>query len=423
MRARQEATKVAPIRLKIHRRKLANGLTLLAARTRSAPTLAIAASFEISQLNEATDRAGIATLVGNVLDEGTERYSGDELAELVEGLGGQLHAAGSGASVRVAAEDAAKAVRILHEVVTRPTFPAKAVRRARDLLVAEIHADQDEPRTVAGRAFKQAVYGQHPYARDPKGTIETLDNLTPAKLRRFHKSWFTPDNGMLVAVGDVDSSKMLDDLERKFKGWKGKHPRLPEVLGAREAKGVQKQHIHYDRSQVQIFLGHLGIRRTDADYYKLLVMDHVLGSGPGFTSRIARKLRDEQGLCYAVGAGITGSAGRERGLFTAYIGTTPTHQKVAIAGFLAEIKRIRSEPPTPEELADVQAYLTGSFVWGLERNSNLAGFLLRAERFSLGDDYVARFPDLINAVTTKEVREVAERHLDPNNYYLVTLGP
>ncbi len=151
-------------------------------------------------------------------------------------------------------------------------------------------------------------------------------------------------------------------------------------------------------------------------------MDHVLGTGPGFTSRCSKKLRDEQGLCYAVSAGITASAGEEPGMFTAYIGTSPEHRQRAIDGFLDEIRRIRTEPVTAQELQDVKDYLTGSFVFGLERNSNLAAYAIRARRFGLGFDFIQRYPDAVRAITIEQVREAAERHLHPDRLVVVSAG-
>jgi zinc protease len=174
--------------------------------------------------------------------------------------------------------------------------------------------------------------------------------------------------------------------------------------------------------QVHVYLGHLGIRRADPDFYVLSVMDHILGTGPGFTSRCSKKLRDEQGLCYSVSAGITASAGEEPGTFTAYIGTSPEHRQRAIDGFLDEIRRIRSEPPSEQELQDVKDYLTGSFVFALERNSNLASYAIRAKRFGLGFDYLHRYPELIRAVTREDVRAAAERHLHPDRLVIVSAG-
>ena len=181
-------------------------------------------------------------------------------------------------------------------------------------------------------------------------------------------------------------------------------------------------HLPLEREQVHVFLGHLGIRRSDPDYVALLVMDHILGTGPGFTSRIGKKLRDEQGLCYTVHAAITNGAGLEPGLFSAYIGTSPEHRTRAIDGFLREIRMIRDEPVTEQELRDVADYLTGSWVFGLERNANLVGYAIRCKRYALGYDYIQRYPDMVRAITREEVQRVAGRHLDPERVAIVSAG-
>jgi zinc protease len=215
---------------------------------------------------------------------------------------------------------------------------------------------------------------------------------------------------------------MLAQLRKtfgKFQGKAPKHPPMPEVPMPKAPRDI---HVPMAREQVHVYLGHVGIRRTHPDYYALSVMDHVLGTGPGFTSRCSRKLRDEQGLCYAVSAGITASAGEEPGAFTAYIGTSPEHRQRAIDGFLAEIRRIREEPPTADELADVQAYLTGSFVFALERNANLAAYAIRARRFQLGFDYLHRYPEWIRSVTREQVQHVAAQHLHPEAMVCVSAG-
>ncbi|HHI81184.1 MAG TPA: insulinase family protein [Planctomycetes bacterium] len=411
------------LHLRIHRRELANGLILLAVRNRTAPTLAISCSLMVGRMEEAPEQAGISYLVGESLDEGTSKWTGDELASLVEGYGGSLVTTGSGAAIRMAAEDAGLAVKILSEVILRPTLPKDGVRRMRELALAEIQSERDEPRTVASISFQRLVYGEHPYGRPSKGSLETMAAITPAQCRNFHRKWYVPSRAIIAGSGDLDPQELLDLLEKAFGSWKDKKPKGPKVEEPRELDGILKENLIYPSNQVQVFLGHLGIKRTDPDFYKLLVMDHVLGSGPGFTSRISRKLRDEQGLAYTVGASITHSAGTERGMFSAYIGTSPGQEERAIQGFLREIKAIRKQAPSRKEMEDVKAYLTGSFVWALERNSNLARFLIRMERFQLGADYIERYPEIIRKVSAQDVREVAQKHLHPDRYVLLRLGP
>jgi zinc protease len=411
------------VEVQVHKRQLANGLTCLAIRNDTAPTASIIVSLDVDQRAETPELAGIGYLTGELLDEGTEKYDGDELAEQVEGLGAGLSCSARGASIHFVADDLDKSLDLLREVVLAPSFPQEAVKRVRSLVKAELTAEEEDARTVAAKRFRSLVYGEHPFARPGKGTRESVGRISPEEIRQFHSQIFVPQNAIVAGVGKIDPEEMLDGLEGTFSSWAGEEFVLPSVeLPARRTEPYV-EHIDFDSQQAHVFLGHLGIRRADPDYYKLLVMDHVLGFGPGFTSRIPRKLRDEMGLCYTVWAGIANSAGREPGMFTSYIGTSPQQVELAIEGFLREMHEIRKSLPTAEEISDVHAYLTGSYVWALERNAGLAAFATTVERFGLGDDFLQRYPELIRAVAAEDVREVAERHLDPESYTLVTLGP
>jgi zinc protease len=411
-----------PIRLSIAERELESGLTLLAVHNPGVQTFACVVSLDVRAGDEPSDRPGLAHLVGECLDEGTERYDSLELATAAERLGAMMEGNHRGGVVMCPAIASKEATALLHEMVLHPMFPGREVRRVQAEVLTEIKADDDDPRAVAARRFRKEIYGEHPLGRPTQGTAKSVAKLKPKDLRAFHEHWFRPAGGYVAAAGPDEPERILDRLEKAFGRFRAKpkpHPTPPDVdlpPAGRDA------HVPMPREQVHVFLGHIGIRRTHPDYYVLSVMDHVLGTGPGFTSRCSRKLRDEQGLCYAVSAGITASAGEEPGTFTAYIGTSPEHRQRAIDGFLEEIRRIRTEPVSAQELQDVKDYLTGSFVFGLERNSNLAAYAIRARRFGLGFDFIQRYPDLVRAITAEQLREGAERHLHPDKLVVISAG-
>jgi zinc protease len=411
-----------PIRLSIAERELASGLTLLAVHNPGVPTFACAVSLDVRVADEPVDRPGLLNLVGECLDEGTKRHDSLELAAAAESLGAMLDGNSRGGVVMCPATAHKEATELLREMVLEAEFPGREVRRVQAEILTELKAEEDDPRGVAARRFRKEVYGEHPLGRPTNGTPKSVAKLRPKDLRAFHDEWFRPAGGYVAAAGPDDPEKTLDRLEKVFRHFRGKpkkHGTPPDVelpAASRDA------HLPMPREQVHVFLGHIGIRRTHPDYYALSVMDHVLGTGPGFTSRCARKLRDEMGLCYSVSAGITASAGEEPGMFTAYIGTSPQHRQRAIDGFLDEIRRIRAEAPTAQELQDVKDYLTGSFVFGFERNSNLAAFAIRARRFGLGFDFLQRYPEIVRAITAEQVREVAERHLHPDRLVVISAG-
>jgi zinc protease len=315
-----------------------------------------------------------------------------------------------------------EAIGLLREMVLEPEFPGREVRRVQAEVMTEIQAEDDDPRAVAGRRFRKEVYGDHPLGRPGTGTHKSVGKLRPKDLRAFHDDWFRPHGGYVAAAGPEEPERMLDRLEKAFRDFRGKRPKHPAMPDVDLGEHGRDAHIPMPREQVHVYLGHIGVRRTHPDFYALSVMDHVLGTGPGFTSRCSRKLRDEQGLCYAVSAGITASAGEEPGTFIAYIGTSPEHRQRAIDGFLEEIRRIRTEPVSAQELQDVKDYLTGSFVFALERNNNLAAYAIRARRFGLGFDFIQHYPEIVKAITAEQVREAAERHLHPDRLVVISAG-
>ncbi len=175
--------------------------------------------------------------------------------------------------------------------------------------------------------------------------------------------------------------------------------------------------------QLHFYMGHPGIRRDNPDYYKLRVMDYVLGTGPGFTDRLSARIRDREGLAYTVNANISSSATEEPGVFTCYVGTDPKNFARVKAIFLEELNRIRNEPPKPEEVEDAKKYLLGSLPFQFTTNSRVAGELLFIERYHLGFDYFSKYRQAVAAVTPADVQAVARKYLDPQRMVLVAAGP
>lgn len=410
------------LQLAIGERVLDRGLTLLAVQNPGVQTFACSVLLDVDLRDERRGEDGLANLVGDCLDEGTTRRGNTALAAAVESLGAALEGHASGGRVQCPAENAGKALALLVEMLTQPAFGAREVARVKAEILNEIRADEEEPRTVAALRFRAEVYGAHPYGRPGRGTARTVRAFAPAQLRAFHARGFVAPGGIVAAAGPEPVARTLDLLEHAFRSLKGRTIDHPPVPAPRPAGARRDVHLPMPREQVHVFLGHLGIKRTHPDYYALSVMDHVLGTGPGFTSRIQRRLRDEQGLCYTVNASISAGAGEEVGTFSAYIGTSPEHRQRAIDGFLEEIERLRAEPPSEAEVRDVHDYLTGSFVFGLERNASLAAFATRVKKFDLGFDYLQRYPALIRAVTPAEVHRVACQHLHPDAMMVVSAG-
>lgn len=427
------AVEATPVRFELRpglvgeQRVLANGLTLLLAENHNLPAVALAAVVKAGSRYEPDEKAGVAVLTGRLLAEGTTTRSALEIATAIEQVGGALNSSAgyeaSFVSATVLKKDFDLGVELVRDLLLNPTFPEERVARERTRQIAEIKSAQDRPQTVASWTFNELVFAGHPRHRPSLGYAETVSQLSRDDLVNFHRRYFVPNNTLLAVVGDISIEEAWKKLAAAFGAWeprKVEPPTLPTLQ--RQEKPLSK-YVFMDKEQVNIYLGHLGIARANPDYYALEVMDTILGGGPGFTSRIPGHLRDEQGLAYATFSDITGSAGLDPGRFIAYIGTSPENLQKAIDGLVREIDIVVRESVTQTELEDAQAYLTGSFVFNFDTNGEIARFLLDAELYGLGFDYIAQYPRRIRGVTVEDVARVAKRYLDPENYTLVVVGP
>ncbi len=175
--------------------------------------------------------------------------------------------------------------------------------------------------------------------------------------------------------------------------------------------------------QVHVLIGHLGITRHDPDYDALVVLDHILGSGPGFTDRLSRVLRDEMGLAYSVSGGIADSADLVPGTFRIYVGTGPGEVDRAVAAALEQLGAMHRGAFSDAEVEEARRYLAGSWVFDYQTVGQRAERLLELERWALPLDEPLKWPERIARVTPSQVRRAAARHLDPSSLIRVEYGP
>lgn len=406
---------------------LPNGLRVLAVENPTVPAISIHLSILSGARNEPPERAGLAMFVSRLLDEGTTTRSSAEIAELIESVGGSIDVDGSFERIVIGSsvlrEDTALALGLVADIAMNPVFPDDAVSRERERILAEIRSSLDRPQVVGTWALNELIYGAHPLHRPLAGYPDTVRQSSVQDLKQFHANYFRPNNAILSIVGDFKIEELLSLVEQQFMGWRAAPTVSETEVGLSDFTGVRFRHVPMDSEQVSVYLGHLGISRKDPDFYVLQVLETILGGGAGFTARIPQRLRDELGLAYTTYASLVGTAGMERGRVQAYIATSPQNVDQAIDGLLEEMRRVRVEAVTESELNDAKEYLTGSFVFAFETSSQIARFLTHAHVYGLGFDYVYRYRDYVNAVTVDQVRQAAFRHLNPDGYGLVVVGP
>lgn len=408
--------------LEVERFDLDCGARLLVSPRPGAPICALHVHFAGAFAEDPLERAGTAFLTGALAPEGTRARTEAELADALEPFGGSLSGDSGGLTGAIHARHWSALVDVLTEVVRDPTYPRAVFERRRDALVDRLMAEEDDPRVRGARRFRELVYGDHFLGRPERGNQRSVESIERRHLAAFHRRVWVARRATFALCGDVDPERAAAAIDRRLRGWR--EGRAGSELDERFPRPRRRVAVHNAaRQQVHLYLGHLGMRRTDPDFAAVAVLDHVLGTGAGFTNRIARRLRDEEGLAYSVSAAQHDSAGRLPGLFTAYIGTSPAKVPQAVRGLVEEIRRIREELVGEEELSLARDALVGSHALGFERARARANYLLFADRLHLPDDELESLPRRYAAVSAEDVQRAAQRHLRPEELCLVGAGP
>ena len=366
--------------------------------------------------------------MGTLLDEGIEdqdrRKSGEEIADEVEFIGGRYETGTQGVAVKVLSEHSEVAFNLVRDLMRYPSFPKDRFEKLREDQIAEIESMDQQPSHVARRLFYENAYRGHPYHRPSIGSVKTVKALTLEDVPANHRRLFRPENTVVVAVGDDVPATALRELPARFESWKGEGPWTPPVVpkAMRQSEARTVNH-PYKAQQVRIHLGHVGIERTDPDYFALRVLETILLTSPGFTNRLAKNVRDLQGLAYDVNGSITVGAGLSAGPFQVALGVEAKDKDKGLQAVLKELTQFLKDGPTEEEVKDARSYLLSSFVSSWETAEDLAEYLVALKRYGLGVDYAAKYHQAVGAVTPAEVLRVARKHIDPDRLTTVIVGP
>ena len=234
---------------------------------------------------------------------------------------------------------------------------------------------------------------------------------------------FAADNAFLVAVGDFDPRRLSRLIQAHLGSWAPRGEPLPPLPAVVEPERPRSRRVVHPGGQVHILMGHMGISRHDPDYEALVVLDHILGSGPGFADRLGRIVRDELGLVYTIGGGITDSADLLPGLFRVYAGTRPDEADRVIEAITEQILAIQAGEFSDEEVDRARQYLASAHVFDFQTVEQRADRLVELERLGLSLEEPMRWPERIARITPQDVRQAARTHLRPRSLFRVEYGP
>ena len=408
-----------------HRHELSNGVVTFVVEDHELPLVLISLMIRTGTYLDPPDKIGLASLTGSQMRAGgTSTMSAadldDEAAFLAAQIGSRISATAGAANLNCLTKDLNACLDLFFDMLRNPGFDEDRLALAKSRAIQQMARRNDATASIEGREWSRLMRGGEHFSTRPR-TRATAEAITRSDLVAFHRRYYHPGNFIFAVSGDVDTTAILAELERRMAGWPVGTESVPPV----PAPGFTPRPGLYlvdksDVNQGRVRIGHLGTTRDNPDRYKLLVMNDILGGG-GFSARLLTRIRSDEGLAYSVSSSF-GVGIYYTGVFQAGLQSRSETVARATAIVLEEIERIRTEPVQEEELRNSIAYFVETFSRNFSSAASTAGLFASDEYTGRDPAYLAAYRDNIASVTAEDVLDVAQRYLDPDALVILVVG-
>ena len=414
----------APPLAKDHRVVLKNGMVVFISEDRTLPLVNIAITVRAGSFLDPAGKEGLAAFTGSQMRQGgTRTLSAEELDERLDFLAARVSSgigptAGS-AGLDCLADNLDESLRLFVEMLREPRFQEDRLALAKQQALQQMKKRNDDSADIEGREWGVLVYGEDHFTN--RFTTEaSVSSITRDDMVAFHRRYFHPANMIAAVSGSFTRSDMLRRLEKAFVGWPGPRPQVPKVPETIAPAAPGLYQIQKDVNQGRVSIGLPTVKRDSPDVYALEVMNEILG-GSGFSSRITRKVRSNEGLAYSAGSSLSAGVwypGRFRAAFQSKSRTVPWATELV----LQEIQRMREQPAAAEELETIQSGLIQSFPSSFASKAQSMAIFASDEYTKREGSYWTSYRERIRAVTAADVQRVAREYLVPERMIIVVVG-
>jgi len=408
----------------------ASGARVYLVASPSIPMLDVQIDFDGGSRRDPADRAGLASATASMVSAGVAAQGAqpalDEnaLSEAWVDLGAQLGMSAGlerlSVSLRTLTEPnlLERSLALAARQLAAPAWPEAVWQRDRQRWLGALKEAETRPGTPAGRAFAQAVYGDHPYGREV--TASTLDAITVDDMRGFYRRHAVACRAQIVMVGAVDramAGRIADQLVAVLAP-NGCEP-LPAVAEIAPLVQAVERRIPFDAAQAQVLIGQPGHRRNDPDFFPLFIGNYILGGG-GFVSRLTTEVREKRGLSYSAYSYF--APGLHAGAFQLGLTTRPDQADQAVSVAREVVRRFVADGPTESELKAAKDYLVNGFALRFDSNRKLLDNVANIAWNGLPLDYLDTWTARVEAVTVADIRRAFSRVLQPERMVTVVVG-
>ena len=388
----------------IRKEILDNGLTVLTETMSDIRSVAVGIWLKRGSRHEELEDSGISHFIEHMVFKGTIRRSQVQIAQELDAIGGQSDAFTTkeyaSFHAKVLDEHLPVVMDLLSDIVLNPRFDPEELERERKVILEEIKMVEDTYDDLAHEIFTASFWPDHPLGRSILGSRESVSRFQRRDLLRFFREAYTPQNLVISAAGHLEHEHFIDLLHRHFDAlllrsspFDESPPRVQTAIRCKEK----------DIEQVHLVLGTIAPHQTHEDRYVGYVLSTLLGGT--MSSRLFQVIREERGLVYSVFSGITSY--RDAGNLTIYAGTSPENVTQVIDLVMAELRRIKKDPVTKQELRRTKDHLKGSILLGLEGSGSRMAQLARHEMVFGRHIPIEEILNRVESVTQEHVLNLA----------------
>jgi zinc protease len=410
----------------VKRGRLENGVAVRVVEHRELPIVHVTLQFAGGGRLD-RDQPGLTGFVAMMVREGAGTRDASALQAELAYLGASLFTGAdwdnTTLTLRVARRNLEPALDLLADVVLRPRFNAADVQRQRDLRLAALLQQKDQPRAVATLAFNQLLFPEgHPYHESLGGDSAATAALDSATVRAFYAGAYRPARATFTIVGDIAEAEARAHIERRFGAWPvAGAERTPGPVLVAPVRPTGRRVVLIDKpgaAQSVIMIGTPGLERTTPDYATIQVMNTILGGS--FSSRLNSNLRETKGYTYGANSGF-----QWRPLPGAFIASADVRTNVtdsSLVEFFHEMRLLRDSLVSDTELGRAKAYLALGVPGDLETTAEVAGQVTALAVFNLPLTWLQEYVTALEAVTAAGVQRAATRLLPLENALIVIVG-
>ena len=372
--------------------------------------------------DEEQDEAGVTHFIEHLLFKGSKRFSALQIAEIFDGLGGELNAATSREHTlvyaRVPDHHLETAMDVMGDMVFAPSF--SELDAEREVVLEEIAMYEDAPQELVHDLIADAVFADHPLGRPVIGTADVISSIPRDSIARYHDEMYVPGNIVVAAAGNIEHERVVELVESALQRRPGttadrRNVRPPLVQAPPPTLRFQRK----ETEQYHVCLAAPGISRSDRRRFAASLLDAILGGSA--SSRLFQEIREKRGMAYAVYSFI--SQYTDTGQIGIYLGTREDNLADALGIAAEQIADIAAGNLPDSELERAKENLKGRILLSMESTStrmNRLGksLITDSELLSL-DRIVAE----IDAVEPASVAELATAFLAPSKLSAACIGP